>query len=78
MRALAFSLLGVGLAIFIVGAVTLAIGAILFGLVTMFLCGLFRSLKPVWSPNTRVEPMEICGAGKAFRDIYPDVSPEEE
>lgn len=77
MRALAFSLLGVGLAIFVVGVVTLAIGSIAIGLVTMFLCGLLRSLKPVWSPNARLEPMEICGAGKPFRDIYPEVPSEE-
>lgn len=76
MRALAFSLLGVGLLIFTVGLVNLGIGSILIGALTMFLCGIFRSLKPIWSPNTRVEPMEIRGAGKPFRAIYPDVDTE--
>lgn len=77
MRALAFSLLGVGLLLFIVGLMNFAIGSIVIGAVTMFLCGLFRSLKPVWSPNTRVEPIEIRGTGDAFRAIYPDVSSKE-
>ncbi len=78
MRALAFSLLGVGLTIFILGLVNRAIDSIIVGAMTMFLCGLFRSLKPVWSPDTRVEPMEISGTGKQFREIYPDVSEEAE
>ena len=77
MRALAFSLLGVGLLIFIVGVVKLAIGSILVGLLTMFFCGIFRSLKPIWSPNTRIEPIEIRGTGKPFRALYPDVGPED-
>lgn len=77
MKALAFSLLGVGLLIFISGIVKFSVVSIVVGAITMILCGIFRSLKPVWSPNTRVEPIEICGTGKQFRAIYPDIDPED-
>lgn len=74
MRALAFSMLAVGLLIMISGLVKFSIASIVFGVVTLILCGIFQSLKPIWSPNTRVEPMEIAGTGKQFRAIYPDVT----
>ena len=76
-RALAFSLLSIGLIILFVGIKNQGIGSIVFGLITILLCGLFRSLKPVWSPNTRVEPLEIRGTGKPFRSIYPEVDSED-
>jgi hypothetical protein len=74
-RALAFSLLGIGVIILIVGILNHGIPSIVFGLITILLCGLFRSLKPVRSPNTQVEPIEIRGTGGPFsssiRKSYP-------
>ncbi|MEC5129014.1 hypothetical protein VSU19_19795 [Verrucomicrobiales bacterium BCK34] len=74
MRALAFSTLVVGLFIFAVGLVSFSIGSIVFGGVMIVLFGFFRSLKPIWSPNTKIEPIEICGTGKQFRSNYPEVT----
>lgn len=72
-RTATYSLLAVGVVILIAGVITLSVGSIVFGLLAMLICGVFRARLPVWSPNTKEEPIELRGVGEEVLQLFPKV-----
>ena len=75
--ALTYSILGVGLAIFITGVVTLSIISIVLGLIAIAVSGIFQAKMPVYAADPREEPVQIKGAGDRFLESIPVATVEE-
>lgn len=65
--ALTWSLLGLGLLLFVAGVVTKSLVSCLFGLAAMAFSGLFRATSPVTSSDACEEGATIAGTGKSYR-----------
>lgn len=74
--ALTYSLLVLGIVMIGVGIFSKSLSAIVFGLLSVLVCGVFRAKVPIWSPNNKREPIELRGVGKKYRALFPEYDGE--
>jgi len=70
--ALTYSLLVFGIMFIGIGFYSKSYGVAAFGLLGVLGCGVFQAAVPIWSPNTRREPLELRGVGKKYIQLFPE------
>jgi hypothetical protein len=74
--ALTYSLLVLGILMIGAGIFSTSLSPIGFGVLAVLVCGVFRAKVPIWSPNNKIEPIELRGVGKKYRSLFPEYEGE--
>jgi hypothetical protein len=70
--ALTYSLLVFGIMFVGIGFYSKIYGVAESRLLGVLGCGVFRAAVPIWSPNTRREPLELRDVGKKYIQLFPE------
>ena len=77
-KALTYSVLSIGVIIFITGVVTVGIVTLIIGLLAIVVSGIFRARTLIYTSNTNVEPLPIKGAAASYLEQFPSFEVEED